>query len=198
MFEFLAGLSFFWAGILFGVLALAAILFTSFGSYFWALGTVVFLVALSQQTNFGILDWLSLNWYGTLLGTGAYLAIGFAWATFAWFIHLNKAAAKYSTVREKLLPKFLKANNIQELTPDLHDEFRKFMEANAGTVLPKEQLAVNTGVMVGQVVLWPFKLVSFFLGDALKYAVEAFVSIFGGFFKRIQKFVFRNFPELQG
>lgn len=196
--EFIAGLSFFWVGIVFTIAALATLISIGTNSYWWAFGIVIGTIAFSQgTTDYGILDFVARNWYGTLISTAVYVALGLGWATFAWFLHLTKIKAKYQEVRENLLPQFLASKNVQELTADLHDEFRKFIYSNAGTVLPKEQLAVNKSVMVGQVILWPFKLGAFVLGDALKYIVDAFLGLFGGFFKRIQKFVFRNFPELQ-
>ncbi len=196
--DFIAGLSGFWLGIIFSLAALVALISIGTKSYWWATGVVILTILFSQQTNgWGILDFIVANWKSTLVSLSVYIGLGLAWATFAWFLHLNKIKAKYQEVREQLLPRFLENKGVQSLTQDLHEEFRKFIYSNAGTVLPKEQLTVDKGVMIGQVILWPFKLGAFVLGDALKYIVDVFVGLFGGFFKRIQKFVFRNFPELQ-
>ena len=194
--DFFAGIGFFWVGVVATIGFLIAIVSVATRSYWWATGFVILTLAFTHLTAFSLVDWTLTNWFTVLKYFSIYIVLGLIWATFAWFLHLNKLARQYDSNRAILLPRYLQVKGVNALTPDLHQDFREYMAAQSGSVLSTRNLTMSPSVMTGQVILWPFKLVAFFLGDAIKFIVDGFLSLFGGFFTRIQKWVFRKFPEL--
>lgn len=196
--DILAGLSFFWIGVIFAAFILAAIIALSTRSFGWAFIVIVSGLAVSHLTSYSAFYWLQENWWLFTKIAVTYIAVGLIWATFAWFLHRLKVRSRYDAARTKLLPRFLEEQGATELTPALRGKFREYMEDKAGrdANVSATQTQMSKGVMVEQVVLWPFKLIGFFLGDAIRHVVDLFLSLFGGVFSRINKWVFRNYPEL--
>ncbi len=193
--DFIANMSFFWVGVVSTIFLILALISGATKSFGWAVIFVGLTVLFTSLSAYSPLSWIWENWTTALLYLAIYVVIGFVWATFAWFLSLSKAAKEYEKQRARLMPKFLAAKGITKLEDAHFAEFREFLADNH-VFLPTERLKLSKDVMAVHVLFWPFQIVTFFLGDALTWAVDAFVGLFGGFFKRIQKWVFRKFPEL--
>jgi hypothetical protein len=163
-------------------------------AYASVLGFAIFLVAL---TDANLVNWLKTNWLVTLEYTGAYLAIGAIYMVFRWRMLSANVARIYQTIRDE----FLKARDIQEITTDrekadlreqtyLNAELRKL---DAGVpLLVRENKARNTNWMV----LWPFSMVEYVVGDLLVNIVDGILQGLSGFMQNITNRHFAKFSEL--
>ena len=194
---FMAGLALPW---LFGLgLLLSIILVVSFNtrSYTWFASFLVLGLVAIHFTAYSPYSWAWANKLDLLKFTAIYLVIGSGWTVFAWFLFINKVAKKYAVVRAKWLPSFLATKNLTELSEVHYNDFREYLYDKAGHELPRHNLKMDTSIMAANIVFWPFKMIGFFLGDAIQLAVDFIVARFGGLFMAIQRWVFRKFPEIK-
>jgi len=195
--DFVYAMSGFWVGVTAAFMLVIALIAGATGrnngtAVLFILAALVF----TSLTQYSPLSWTWENWPTAIMYFSIYLMIGVVWSTFAWFIHLRKKAAEYESHRAKLLPKYFTARGISgPLRPEDYADFREFMQQQ-GNFLPSNNLSMDRSVMAGQILFWPFKVVGFILGDFLSVLVDAILGLFGGWYRAIQRYVFRKFPEL--
>lgn len=192
--EILAGLSVATLGIIGAIVVALLITFFIGRSYAGFIVVSAIALILSQWTTVPIITILYENLFTTIKYGVGYILLGILWTLVAWYILVHKHAARYADIRAKLLPEFLNAVHAQSLTPDLFEAFRQYVYKN-GHISAKYQ-SPSTGLMVSNILFWPFAIIEFVLGDALTALARAIRGLFGNVYQRIHRHAFRKFDEI--
>lgn len=135
---------------------------------------------------------LSANWLSILGIIVGYIVVGCIWAFVSWYLELRKAARNYEEKRRRMLPVFLRDNNLTELTSETREDFKHYMLNNF--YLPPMRPPLP--FVLGQISYWPISVMKFLFGDLLVVLARSLTRVFGGAFLRIHRSVFKRFDEL--
>ena len=148
-------------------------------------------------SSFDLWGWMVTNWTTVGFYTIIYVLIGIAWTFAKWTLNLLKARKAYAALRAEFLPSFLDSKGVTELTPNLYEDFNKYLSQRDSAVVKAAAYAnINSTFVADQTFLWPAYMFGFIIADALQAFADLLYRVFANSFKSIRNHVFRNMPEL--
>ena len=132
------------------------------------LGFFATMYFMKHDLTIGILTDIKANWPTYLLRVGSYVLLGLLWSMFKWFRKAYKAGKdfkKWSETFNEEIEREIK-NRTKKTEQEILNEARIEFDTRRDAYMPKA--SENKGTITLWAVMWPFSVIRYIIGNALK------------------------------